>query len=235
MSTFQFASIHRALDIDRLFKQELDIQAQLAELDAVQEILATPAWTAVDVQRYSTLDLMVLDLSRRRLAGRERDVSVAFLDDSPFWFCVETAMIRLCNCLDFHRGIFARNPTVVMANTHTDIFGAVPGGDQQVHVAFLVVTLLYATFSVPVPQQGTTPLWPVLNTRDRSQPPITTPTFACLDLAARADGRLNDVYHLKPNLRRGVFIVRPPRPGQTWRLVPWLRVLRMLVGYTKYV
>jgi hypothetical protein len=233
MSSFRFDTIDNALDIDRLFKREFNVQAQLAELDAVQELLATPAWTAVDVQPHSTLRLAIAELFSRRLVGRNRAASAPSLHESPFWCCVQEAKIHAYVSLEQHNDTvrMQQHRTVAMANANTGFFGAVPGGDQQVQVAFPLVTLLYATFSVPLPRQGTTPLWPALITTDVDGESM--PTFACLDLTARADGRLNDVYDLKPNLRRGVFLLS--HPDQPRPLVPWLGVLRMLVGYTKYV
>ncbi len=56
------------------------------------------------------------------------------------------------------------------------------------------------------------------------------PTLECLDIT---DAK-HDCYHLKPTLRLDHFTNRKPGSGRFPDIMPWLDVLRELVGYTKY-
>jgi len=106
-------------------------------------------------------------------------------------------------------------------------------------MAFELVTLLYATFNIPVPPRDTTPLWTLLITRDvgarhRGIPGGATesmPTLECLDLTPPAT---HDRYNLKRTLRLDQFQMGRPASGQYADVIPWLDVLRELVGYAKY-
>ena len=59
-------------------------------------------------------------------------------------------------------------------------------------------------------------------------------TMQCLDLTPNADGVHNDPHGLKPNLRRGDFVIAGPL-ADVQPIMPWQQILRELVGYTKYV
>jgi len=59
-------------------------------------------------------------------------------------------------------------------------------------------------------------------------------TMQCLDLTPNADGVHNDPHGLKPNLRRGDFVLAGPHTD-VQPIMPWQQILRELVGYTKYV
>jgi hypothetical protein len=56
------------------------------------------------------------------------------------------------------------------------------------------------------------------------------PTLECLDVTDAT----HDRYHLKPTLRLDHFQMGRPASGRFPDVMPWLDVLRELVGYTKY-
>jgi hypothetical protein len=207
----------------------------LAELALVQDVLATPAWTAEDCQARKERcqwEIMCRDL----VTPTRTKWNVRGLDDSAFWFCVENAKRQALGCLT------TRGPTGIpglLANPTDRVYHAVPGGEGQLLIAFELVTLLYATFMIPVPARGTTALWTQLITRDpgahyRNIPGGATesmPTLECLDVA---DAAGHDRYNLKQTLRLDHFQMGRPASGRFTDVMPWVDVLRELVGYTKY-
>jgi hypothetical protein len=131
-----------------------------------------------------------------------------------------------------------------MANTHLGWFRAIQDADNQLMLAFHIVTLLYATFSIPLPRPEATRLRALMS-HDSYPSTLSLPLFDCLDLTPR-EGRLNpDAHGLKPNLRDDVFEMHgigdtsafnntryrwDAQPVMTWRTL-----LAELVGYTKHV
>jgi hypothetical protein len=235
MSAFDFSeSLEALLAIHAGDIKNRQAETELAELALVQDVLATPAWTAEDCR--ARMERCRWELICRELVSpAKRGGSVYGLDDSAFWFCVAKAKEQALACLRWNGpgGIPG-----LLANT-TREFQPVPGGDGQVLIAFELVTLLYATFMIPVPARGTTPLWTQLITRDlgahdRGIPGGGTesmPTLGCLDVA---DAAGHDRYNLKQTLRLDQFVMGRPASGRFPDVMPWLDVLRELVGYTKY-
>ena len=121
---------------------------------------------------------------------------------------------------------------------NTERYQSVPGGEGQLLIAFDLVTLLYATFMIPVPARGTTPLWTQLITSDLGahqrgiqDATDSMPTFQCLDLTPVPT---HDRHSLKQTLRQDRFTMGRPASGRYPVVMPWPDVLRELVGYTKY-
>jgi hypothetical protein len=212
-------------------------ETELAELELVLDILDTPAWTAQDcAARKDRCEWEIL--CRRLVSSTDPNIDsfrVYGLDDSAFWFCVQKAKRQALSCLT------TRGPTGipgVLANTADRGFHPVPGVEGQLLIAFDLVTLLYATFMIPVPARGTTPLWTQLITVDpgahqRGIQDATPemPTFQCLDLTPVPT---HDRHSLKQTLRQDRFTMGRPASGRYPVVMPWPDVLRELVGYTKY-
>jgi hypothetical protein len=236
MSAFDFSeSLEALLAIQGLgtCAETAPVSAELAELALVQDVLATPAWTAADCRaRKERCQFEIL--CRDLVAPTRTKLQVYGLDDSAFWFCVAKAKRQALACLTT-RG--AGGVPGLLANTGQE-YDPVPGGEGQLQIAFELVTLLYATFMIPVPARGTTPLWTQLITRDvnahdRGIPGGGTesmPTLECLNVTDAT----HDRYHLKPTLRLDHFTNRRPGSGRFPDVMPWVDVLRELVGYTKY-
>jgi hypothetical protein len=230
MSAFDFSeSLEALLTIHGGDIENGQAEAELAELALVQDVLATPAWTAEDCR--ARMERCRWELICRELVSpAKRGGRVYGLDDSAFWFCVAKAKRQALVCLSI--------PGLLANTQNHDGFDPVPGGDGQVLMAFELVTLLYATFMIPVPARDTTPLWTLLITRDggalnRGIPGGGTesmPTLECLDVTDTT----HDRYNLKRTLRLDQFVMGRPVSGRFPDVMPWLDVLRELVGYTKY-
>ena len=115
------------------------------------------------------------------------------------------------------------------------------------------MTLLYATFNIPVPPHPTHPgvnLWSLMmfptvsvyHNFPNAKPLNQVPTFECLDLENDAEwcpSKNKDIHGLKQNLRNNIFYMRPAERGKS--KMPWTSdteertVLKELVGYTKYI
>lgn len=267
--TFVEPIINHADFIYALSENEAILTDESAELDAVLEIVNTPAWTDEDFEDddtgHSRLDRLCLELDRHRFVDRRtQDLGHGSLADSPFWFCTQEAKADAIWCLIVHQGrwrqplppgqILPTDPMwpalVVRANTDSYMFGCpegkhVPGGDGQVFVAFSLATLLYASFEIPIPERGATPLWDALQVYEQPGNPRVVPAFQCLDLASPVyPGRPNDGHGLKANLVDNAFIINglastaaSNRTKYFWDerpVKPWRAVLRELAGYVKH-
>jgi hypothetical protein len=211
----------------------------------VQDILNTPAWTDQDclpapVAQHSRVRHLEVQLVRRRLVCRTPGVNrVNGLDDSAFWFCASKALQHAGLCLTLHDHPINEGTPGLLAGTMVFdwIVWRPEDTENQVEIAFHVVTLLYATFMIPVPPRDSTPLWTAMITRDNQvqyRPPGSTgtmPTLECLTLTP--DPAIHDRHNMKQSLRLGEF--GTIELHQNVELLPWLDVLRELVGYTKYV
>ena len=209
MSSFDFMDRLPALEeINRVSAEAEQVRSHLAELALVQDVIDTPAWTAADMlvtegvrTRTQTL---AMELGRHQLFARHRYAFVSGFEDSAFFQCVCEARTHALICLTLHHHPENLPGLGVVANSSMRrIFGRVPGGNNQVEIAFHLVTLLYATFMIPVPARDTTPtpLWALI-TRDSAVhlgAAGDTPqmlTMQCLDLTPNADGVHNDPHGL---------------------------------------
>ena len=118
---------HDADLISTILKNEQSVTRQIAELDAVLEILDTPAWTAQDFQDddtgsitrddngtrilHSRFDRLALEVGRHRFVGRDgfRQGLDGYgrhcnLTDSKFWYCTQEAKEDVRTCLTVHQG-----------------------------------------------------------------------------------------------------------------------------------
>ena len=129
--TFVEPIINHSDFIYALSENEAFLTDLSAELDAVLEIVNTPAWTDEDFQdddddlldnhsityddygtriRHSRLDRLCLELDRHRFVDqRTQDLGHGSLADSPFWFCAQEAKADAIWCLIVHQGRW-RNP-----------------------------------------------------------------------------------------------------------------------------
>jgi hypothetical protein len=179
--------------------------------------------------------------------------------DSPFWHCVAEAKREAVYCLQVQQGIMSTSvgnmpieniaAQPLMANSQ-HARHRVPrhfeSASGQVLVAYNLATLLYATFSIRVPGQQDTPLWGALPVYEITNNRNHWLASACLDrTSALPNGRSKDRYGLKPRLRADAFDIQnvgwgdPTHPHHRTQWtpatnMPWLQVLRELVGYTKY-
>jgi hypothetical protein len=170
----------------------------------------------------TSLDRCLIELESRTLMGvGGADWDVPPRIDSPFWKVVKYAKdsLELCmTCLQM-------NGTPDMVNDPQAEFAvAIPGADGQVHAVFPLVTLIFATFDIPVPPAGSA-LWNAQTiAANQANPRVSI--YACLDLAARtpwytANAGNKDKYHLKENLRQGIFDTPELRPQAVAQLLPW--------------
>jgi hypothetical protein len=245
------------LQIRRLYAREDSLRADIAELDTVITLLDTPAWTDQDYELVTSphdgeprtrLDRCHNEFYRHNIVGgdghtaRGNDLGNR-LQDSPFWHCVSQAIHFVTRCLLIHQGRHSNAlnvpPQVVEANApFLDQYERMPAETCQVALAFPLVTLLYATFTIPLPPRSS-PLWRSMSTYDwphalRVDP---MPSLGCLE-----DPR-QDTHDLKANLRRDVFYVHRLRypdmfnPRYTFNVepvMPWRDILAELVGYTRH-
>ena len=264
MSTVILSEKQALLQMRRLYLSEEIAGQQLEELEMVQAILETPAWTfrdyelkddAVDGVGRNRLDRLALEMDRHYIVGRDNYTGGGggLYHGDAFWECVWNAHSLTEHWLKVHQGrvcLYIRPtggphgnggpPQAVyraQAVVTEDVAQRerVPETENQIAVAFSLVTLLYATFNIRVPARDTTPLWQSLVTygythgRDGQ---VHRPTLECLDVTVPAtiverraaharslperpwrDGYdplppMNDVHELKPNLRAGVFRIR---------------------------
>ena len=272
---------NRAHLIGTMYAEEDALPREIAELDAVLGILNTTAWTPDAFQLDGTLpgddalhskfDVCFVELRRLVLMSRRRDNGGLFrgyseyedvflhaLDDSPFWVCVEEAKREALLCLRQHQ-MKARDsldpPTIediVTGNTGQYRNLKTPGAPNQVHVAYSLVSLLYATFSIPVPTDQQTPVWGALPVYAFQNNVESKPAFECLDLTSNlVSGTSKDKYGLKPKLHAGRFEIEdvgwedldrisdPPHPNHRIQWVrrqrmPWLHILSEIVGYVRF-
>jgi hypothetical protein len=173
------------------------------------------------------------------------------LDDSPFWVCVEEAKREALLCLRQHQ-MKAKDsldpPTVediVMLNTGQYRHLKTTGAPNQVHVAYSLVSLLYATFSIPVPTPQQTPVWGALPVYAFQNNFESKPAFECLDLTSNlVSGTSKDKYGLKPNLRADQFLTQDLGWDEHHYLhrtqwvrrqhMKWRDILSEIVGYVRF-
>ena len=160
--------------------------------------------------------------------------------------------MEVCYCLEVHQGrqaprelMHVLDGNIIMAKT--GVFSNVPirGADNQVHVAYSLVSLLYATFDVCIPDEQTSPLWGAFQVYDLRSSRRSKPAFECLALDSDLPGLSKDKYDLKPNLRAGRLRLeesgnRPTRADYRFiwdrdEVMAWRKLLSELVGYAKYV
>ena len=167
MSRFEFSSMQIAVLIGDLCQQEEDVRSQIADLEIVQQILDTRAWTAQDLlvdAQHRRLVNCYHEVRRHELLGRDGFTGsygfgghVNGFQESPFWMCVREAKDQVMVLLQKHANkvVFGEGDQgALLANTGGYVFKPFPGGDGQVQVAFHLVTLLYATFTIPLPLSG---------------------------------------------------------------------------------
>ncbi len=244
------------MQIRGLCIEEEDVERQIEELNMMEKILDTSAWTAEDLDlvgdvRHSRLDRCALELDRHMLLGGDGFTGNLpnGMDDCPFWHCVTEAKSQATICLFVHQGrlkyLNGGVPEAVLANTGVGTTETIPGGDNQVHVAFPLVTLLYATFNVPIPERRADHLWRSLQVYERAPSTRFKSVFECLDLSRRGTGVRLDVHDLKYNLRHDIFEIHGVDDTSAYNntryrwdaqpVMPWLTVLTEVAGYTKYV
>ena len=219
------------------------VDRRLVDVRRVLSMLRTEPWQPAQLESnrhapYGTpptrLDACAVNLEIRGLAGVGNagvNVANAYID-SPFWKAVQYAKGKLTLCL------FCLQDDGVpdIANDPDSIFSAegdqgIAGGDGQVLAVFPLITLIFATFDIPVPPAGSA-LW---NTRTSAQnwanqanPHVSV--FEMIDLESSpwytAHAGNKDRHSLKPNLRQGVFRLQqvngdPLLPYQAAALMPW--------------
>ena len=239
---------------------------KIKELDDALKILNTPAWTPDDFEcdstlqgddRYhSRLDVCTVELARIVLLGHRPDTGRIFegyfaqrgneLQDSAFWVCVSEAQREAVLCLrnhqENHRSYEPLGPPelgtdIVMLNAGQYRHLKTPGASNQVHVAYSLVTLLYATFNIPVPTPQQTPLWGALPVYAFANTTNSKPAFQCL-------GTSQDKYGLRQYLRAGKFRIENigwddthPNHRIQWsrtQHMSWPDILSELVGYIRF-
>jgi len=193
------------------------------------------------------MDRCSLELDRRSLLGTDGHEGYGDgFADCRFWQCVADAQSIAKVCFRVHQGrMFTEEaPRALMANTHVDWIPRIHDGNNQLELAFHIVTLLYATFSIPLPRPEATRLRALMS-HDSYPSTLSYPTVDCLDLTPR-EGRMNlDVHGLKPNLRDDVFEMHGIGDTSAFNntrhrwdaqpVMPWRTLLAELVGYTRYV
>jgi len=245
--------VNAVMQIRGLCIEEENVERQIDELKMMETMLDTSAWTAEDLAlvgdaRHSRLDRCALELDRHRLLGSDGFTGHMpnGMDDYPFWHCVSDAKSQATMCLFVHQGRFRYLvPEAVLANTGVVFTENIPGGDNQAHVSFPLVTLLYATFNVPIPERRADRLWRSLQVYERAPSTRFESVFECLDVGRRGTGVKLDVHDLKYNLRHDIFEIYGVGDTSAYNntryrwdaepVMPWLTVLAELVGYTKYV
>jgi hypothetical protein len=136
---------------------------------------------------------------------------------------------------------------IVMRNSGQYVHLKTPGARNQVHVAYSLVTLLYATFNIDVPAPQKTPVWGALPVYAFQNKTEFKPAFECLDLTSNLVSETSkDKYGLKPNLRAGRFQFEdlgwdPSHPDHRiqWtpeesQHLPWQHILSEIVGYVRF-
>jgi hypothetical protein len=251
--------------------EESRVRTQLVELDAALEILNTPAWTAAafeldatlqgDLAKHCRLDRCALELRRhlflgqKPITGREFKGYYRFdtnpedcLHDSPFWVAATQVRQETVICLGVHQGRmmdrYNLDAKVVLANPGRLQNLRSPGAPNQVHLAYSLVCLLYATFEIPVPMPKASPLFGAHTVHNEYDVKQIWSAFACLSPSTTRHTK--DKYGLRHNLRTNAFTIEYVSwdPDQyeeyhryTWEpkpLMPWADILCELVGYTRY-
>jgi hypothetical protein len=236
---------------------------KIKDLDDALEILNTPDWTLNDFEcdstlqgddRYhSRLDVCTVQLARIVL---KPDTGRSFegyftqpgneLQESAFWVCVSEAQREAVLCLRNHQqnhkkyeplGLPELEKDIVMRNAGQYVHLKTPGARNQVHVAYSLVTLLYATFNIDVPAPQKTPVWGALPVYAYQRKTEFKPAFQCL-------GTSEDKYGLRQYLRSGNFRIEDvhfdyghPFHRIQWsptRRMPWRDILAELVGYIRF-
>lgn len=214
-----------------------------------------------DDRLHSKLDVCTVELARIVWLGRRPDTGRTFegyfdaqkfnepggeLQESAFWVCVAEARREAVVCLrkhqQNHRSYEPLGPPelgtdIVMRNTGQYPHLKTPGAPNQVHVAYSLVTLLYATFNIDVPTPQQTPLWGALPVYAFHSMTQSRPACQCL-------GTTQDKYALRQYLRKGQFRIEDigwddthPNHRIQWsrrQRMPWPDILRCLVGYVRF-
>ena len=207
MSTDILSEKQALLQMRRLYLAEEIAGQQLEELEMVQAILETPAWTfrdyelkedAVDGVRRNRLDRLALEMDRHWLVGRDNHTGGGggLYHGDAFWEAVWRAHHLTGHWLKVHQGRerlylpITKIPVIRTTSVVTqEARETIPGAENQIAVAFSLVALLYATFNIRVPARDTTPLWQSLVTygythgRDGQ---VHRPTLECLDVTVPA-------------------------------------------------
>ena len=207
-----------------------DVERRLVDVRTALRILRTGPWPfeQLTAGRFSgwreSLDVRRL----MGVGGAGADLENRYLD-SPFWTVVKHAMAKLSLCLNNIHD----NGVPDLANDPQSIFDVtIAGGDGQVLAVFPLITLIFATFDIPVPRAGSA-LWNsrmmARNNANPANPYVSV--FDMIDLEARspwytANAGNKDRHNLKANLRRGIFRLRdandlPLLPYQEAALRPW--------------
>jgi hypothetical protein len=180
-------------------------------------------------------------------------------EESPFWVCDTEAKNGVAACLSVHLGRLRMfRGAVLLVNDEGSQFhemGEVPlpCDHSQVQIVFPLVTLLYATFNIPVPprppKMGVN-LWSLLmfptesiyHVFPKAKPLQRVTRFECLDLENDAQwcpSKNKDTHGLKQNLRNNIFYRRPGSSDKSTMPCTYdtteQTVLTEIVGYTKYI
>jgi len=208
-----------------------DVERRLVDVRTALRILRTAPWPfeQVTAGRFSgwreSLDVRHL----MGVGGAGADLESRYMD-SPFWKAVQHSKAKLSLCLQ----CLHDNGVPDLVNDPQSIFPAdqIAGGDGQVLAVFPLITLIFATFDIPVPRAGSA-LWNsrmhAHNHANPANPYVSV--FDMIDLEARspwytANAGNKDRHNLKANLRRGIFRLRdandlPLLPYQEAALRPW--------------
>ena len=207
------------------------VERRLVDVRRALSILRTAPWQFEQllVARFDTIEENLQVRQLMGVGGAGADLENRYLD-SPFWTAVKHAKGTLTLCLR----TLQDNGHPDIANDTANIFGEdrIVGGDGQVLAVFPLLTLIFATFDIPVPRAGSA-LWNARTIRanhaNHANPHVSV--FDMIDLEARspwytANAGNKDRHNLKANLRRGIFRMRdlfdfPLLPYQEAALMPW--------------
>ena len=211
-SGFDFTNT-QVYGLPELFLKQTVIQNKIGEFRSVTLILAVKVWTQDDVELETTpgqdtrLGIVREATIRYYLLGTDgfsrHDHNIVNRHgkmESPFWACAEGAKSVLISCLSVHLGMYAAHPTSAMlVNDDTSLWFEVPNVldasvEGQVAIVFPLVSLMYVTLNIPVPQRGVT-LWSMMTYPTEgfnhvfrgAKPRVEVPTFECLDLENDAE------------------------------------------------
>jgi hypothetical protein len=172
------------------------------------------------------------------------------LRDSPFWVAAVQAHAEARLCLQAHQGRMKHrydlDAKVVLANPRKFAGLVTPGTPNQVHLAYSLVCLMYATFEIPVPTSTASPLFGAHTVHNQFDPKQIWSALACLSPSTTEHTK--DKYGLRHNLRVNEFRIQNCSYSEDdmyyaayhryqWEpttLMPWADILCELVGYTRY-